>query len=283
MQHPHDEVIPILDFGSQTAQLIARRVREAGAFSVLVSPTIAADELRAMKPRGIILSGGPASVYEDGAPACDPAVLELGVPVLGICYGMQLACRMMGARVDRADHREFGRAQLHIVAGNELLRGVPEQTAVWMSHGDQVRELDKADLETIGSTPTCGHAVVRTKADAAHRFFGVQFHPEVTHTPHGIDMLRNFVLRDVRVPGHVEDGRLRGGRERACARAGGRLSCDLRALGRRGQLGGRGAAAQGDRRSAHVRVRRQRAAAQERARAGRGDVPRFTSISICAL
>jgi GMP synthase (glutamine-hydrolysing) len=98
-------------------------VREAGAFSVLMSPTASADELRAMQPKGIILSGGPASVYAEGAPTCDPAILDLGVPVLGICYGMQLACKLMGARIDRADHREFGRAQLHIVAGDVSAAG----------------------------------------------------------------------------------------------------------------------------------------------------------------
>ncbi|MEM7754437.1 MAG: glutamine-hydrolyzing GMP synthase [Planctomycetota bacterium] len=193
MTHPHDEVIPVIDFGSQTAQLIARRVRETGAFSVLLSPSAPVEEIRALKPKGIILSGGPASVYAEGAPTMDPAILELGVPVLGICYGMQLACKMMGARVDAADHREFGRAQLHIAKSGDLLRGVPEHTTVWMSHGDQVAELDKAELEIVGSTPTCPNAVVRTKAGATHVFHGVQFHPEVTHTAHGIDVIRNFV------------------------------------------------------------------------------------------
>src|SRR5690606_23189896 len=98
---PHDEVIPILDFGSQTAQLIARRVREAGAFSLLVHPSMPAEEIAKLKPRGIILSGGPSSVYDEGAPRCDPKIFELGVPVLGICYGMQLACQMLGAKVER--------------------------------------------------------------------------------------------------------------------------------------------------------------------------------------
>ncbi len=229
MQVPHDEVIPVLDFGSQTAQLIARRVRETGAFSVLMSPTASAEEIRALQPKGIILSGGPASVYAEGAPTCDPAILDLGVPVLGICYGMQLACQLMGARIDRADHREFGRAQLHIVEAGSLLRGVPEQTAVWMSHGDQVRELDRADLEVMGSTPTCGHAVVRTKPGAAQRFYGVQFHPEVTHTPHGIDMIRNFVHE---VCGCKGTWRMADFAEEACSRVreqvgSGRVICGL--------------------------------------------------------
>ncbi|MEM1185730.1 MAG: glutamine-hydrolyzing GMP synthase [Planctomycetota bacterium] len=193
MQAPHDEVIPVIDFGSQTAQLIARRVRETGAFSVLLSPQASAEEVRALHPKGLVFSGGPASVYEDGAPTCDPGLLDLGVPVLGICYGMQLACKMMGARVDAADHREFGRSSLAIESPGDLLRGVPEHTAVWMSHGDQVQDLDAAQLEVLGSTPTCWNAVVRSTGDASHRFYGVQFHPEVTHTPHGIDLIRNFV------------------------------------------------------------------------------------------
>ena len=190
---PAGEVVPILDFGSQTAQLIARRVREAGAFSLLVSPTISAAELRAMNPKGIILSGGPASTLEAGAPRMDPAVLELGVPVLGICYGMQLACGMLGAKIVGAHRREFGRANLHIVDGHGFLGAVPERTAVWMSHGDQVEALDPERFTTLASTPTCPHAAVRYEHNGA-RFFGVQFHPEVTHTPHGIDMLRNFLF-----------------------------------------------------------------------------------------
>jgi len=190
---PAGEVVPILDFGSQTAQLIARRVREAGAFSLLVSPTITASELRAMNPKGIILSGGPASTLEASAPRMDPGVLELGVPVLGICYGMQLACGMLGARIVGAHRREFGRASLHIVEGHGFLGAVPERTAVWMSHGDQVEELDPERFTTLASTPTCPHAAVRYEHEGK-RFYGVQFHPEVTHTPHGIDMLRNFLF-----------------------------------------------------------------------------------------
>jgi len=189
----HDEIVPVLDFGSQTAQLICRRVREAGVFSLLVRPDIPPDELRAMRPRGIILSGGPASVYDQGAPAMHPGVLDLGVPVLGVCYGMQLACRVMGADVSRADHREFGRASLDIARPGALFEAIPERTTVWMSHGDQIRGLEAAQLETLASTPTCPFAAVRTRDGASRTFYGVQFHPEVTHTPHGVDMLRNFL------------------------------------------------------------------------------------------
>ena len=194
MQLPHDEVIPILDFGSQTAQLIARRVREAGAFSILMPPDVPLEKLRALAPKGIILSGGPSSVYEDGAPTCDQRLFDLGVPILGICYGMNLASRMLGARIDRAQHREFGRASLHITDRSDLLRAIPESTTVWMSHGDQVAALDQAGLETLASTPTCPHAAVRS-TNPAVPFYGVQFHPEVTHTPHGVDILQNFLYR----------------------------------------------------------------------------------------
>jgi GMP synthase (glutamine-hydrolysing) len=191
---PHHEVIPILDFGSQTAQLIARRVREAGAFSVLVHPSIKSAELRAMKPKGIILSGGPSSVYDAGAPTCDTGIFQLGVPVLGICYGMQLACKLLGGTVTKAEHREFGRANLHITDRGGLLTAIPERTTVWMSHGDQVSALDPSRWKALATTPTCPFAAAKLEDHAKGiRFFGVQFHPEVTHTPHGMDLLRNFV------------------------------------------------------------------------------------------
>ena len=183
------ETVLILDFGSQFAQLIARRVRELGVFSVLVAPGTPIDTLRRLGAKGVILSGGPSSVFEPGAPRCDPAVLDLGIPVLGICYGMQLGCHMMGLEVVAAASREYGRAQLDVRDGAGLLHGVPARTTVWMSHGDQVRDA-KGDLVVLASTDTCPVAAV------AHRtkpFFGVQFHPEVTHTPHGVDILRNFL------------------------------------------------------------------------------------------
>ena len=191
---PHGEVIPILDFGSQTAQLIARRVREAGAFSLLVSPRATAEQIAQLKPKGIILSGGPSSVYESGAPTCDPKLFDLGVPVLGICYGMQLACHLMGMRVEKAASREFGRASLHITDRHDLFGAIPEKTAVWMSHGDQVHASGSTGggLEVLASTETCPLAAVRL-IKGEKRFYGVQFHPEVTHTPHGVDILRNFL------------------------------------------------------------------------------------------
>ena len=192
---PHGEVVVILDFGSQTAQLIARRVREAGAFSLVVHPATPAAKIAELRPKGIILSGGPASVYEAGAPTCDPKIFDMGVPVLGICYGMQLACHLLGFKVDKGDAREFGRAALHIADRKDLFDAIPEKTAVWMSHGDQVHatSADRAGrIEVLASTETCPVAAMRLTGQE-RRFYGVQFHPEVTHTPHGVDILRNFL------------------------------------------------------------------------------------------
>ena len=187
-------VVPILDFGSQYVQLIARRVREAGVFSILVRPDITIEELRTLNPVGIILSGGPSSVYEKGAPQCDPRLFDLNIPVLGICYGMQAACQLLGGKVTSAAHREFGRAQVDILDRKDLLAGIPEHTTVWMSHGDQVSPTTTngiSDFIPLASTPTCPMAAVRHRTKP---FYGVQFHPEVTHTPHGIDILTNFLF-----------------------------------------------------------------------------------------
>lgn len=196
----HDELVVVLDFGSQTAQLIARRIREAGVFSMMVRPDLPAHEIRALNPKGIVLSGGPSSVYEAGAPRCDPAVFDLGIPVLGICYGMQLACQTLGGRVSGGSHREFGRANLHVQDRSDLLSAIPERTSVWMSHGDQVTGLGEAGFETLASTPTCPQAAVRL-ASTGRTFYGVQFHPEVTHTPHGADIIRNFLFEICRCSG----------------------------------------------------------------------------------
>jgi GMP synthase (glutamine-hydrolysing) len=193
----HDEVVPVVDFGSQYVQLIARRVREAGVFSLLVGPNVSVEQLAAMKPKGIILSGGPASVYEDGAPRCDPRLFELGVPVLGICYGMQIGAQLLGAEVHNAAAREYGGVRLKVADHGGLLAGLPNQTTVWMSHGDQVQQLPD-DFLPLAATPTCPYAAVRHRDKP---FFGVQFHPEVTHTPHGFDILRNFLFEICRCRG----------------------------------------------------------------------------------
>ncbi|MCE5325258.1 MAG: glutamine-hydrolyzing GMP synthase [Planctomycetaceae bacterium] len=183
------ETIVILDFGSQYAQLIARRVRENGVYSVLARPDVTLDEIAALNPRGLIFTGGPSSVYETGAPRCRAEVFNLGVPILGICYGMQLACQMLGAEVRSAPSREYGRTTLNVTEGGHFLKGVPAETTVWMSHGDQVRELND-DFVSLAATPTCPIAAVRHKT---RPFYGVQFHPEVTHTPHGREIFVNFL------------------------------------------------------------------------------------------
>ncbi len=184
------QVVPILDFGSQYVQLIARRVREAGVFSLLVAPDTPIEKLAAMQPKGLILSGGPASVYESTAPACDPALFDLGVPVLGICYGMQAACQQLGAKVHRSTAREYGRTTLTIQDATDLLAGIPDHTTVWMSHGDQVDAMPDS-FTPLATTPTCPYAAVRHKQLP---FYGIQFHPEVTHTPHGTDVFNNFLF-----------------------------------------------------------------------------------------
>jgi len=188
---PGTETVLILDFGSQTAQLIARRVRESGVFSLLVSPSISVEEIKRLAPKGIIFSGGPASVFEKGAPTCDPAIFTLGIPVFGICYGMQLMSHLLGGKVESASHREFGRAKIDVKETADLFAGVDAHATVWMSHGDQVTKVP-AGFEVLASTGTCPFAAVR---DSARRFYGVQFHPEVTHTPQGGDMLANFLFK----------------------------------------------------------------------------------------
>jgi len=185
----HDEMIPILDFGGQYTQLIARRVREKGVFSELVRPDISPDELRKLKAKGLILGGGPSSVYEPGAPKCDPKIFEMGIPILGICYGMQLGAQVLGGQVKPAKAREFGRAKLSVTSDDPLVHGLPKDTSVWMSHGDQVQELPK-DFVALATTPTCPFAAARHRS---RPFYGVQFHPEVTHTPRGEQIFQNFI------------------------------------------------------------------------------------------
>jgi len=186
-----EELVVVLDFGSQYGQLIARRVREQNVYCRILSHRTPAAEVRKLSPRGIILSGGPASVYEPGAPRCDEAVFGLGVPVLGICYGMQLGCQVLGGKVARGDKREYGRARLEVLEHEPLFSGLPEELTVWMSHGDQVSPTGERFV-SLGRTDTCPVAAVRS-ADAM--FFGVQFHPEVTHTPHGRHILHNFLYK----------------------------------------------------------------------------------------
>jgi GMP synthase (glutamine-hydrolysing) len=184
------ERVLVLDFGSQYAQLIARRVREQHVYCEIVRHDVTADRIKALAPRGIILSGGPSSVYEAGAPRCDPAIFRLGIPVLGICYGMQLACDALGGHVGRAQAREYGRAVCEVVDADTLFAGVPAQTEVWMSHGDQVDRV-AAEFRPLARTSTCPLAAVR---HTSLPVYGLQFHPEVTHTPAGGTILKNFLM-----------------------------------------------------------------------------------------
>ncbi len=187
-----EELVLVLDFGSQYAQLIARRVREHKVFCRLVRHDLTAERIRELAPRGIILSGGPASVYDPGAPRFDPAILDLGIPILGICFGMQALCQTLGATVRRADHREFGRAAVEVVEAGGLLDQVRgKTTTVWMSHGDQVAASPDGPWQVLASTPTCAMAAVRHKT---HPFYGLQFHPEVVHTEEGAGILRQFLM-----------------------------------------------------------------------------------------
>jgi len=194
------ERVQILDFGAQYAQLIARRVREHHCYCEIVPCTVEPARLRGA--RGLILTGGPASVYAEGAPRCDPEVFRLGIPVLGICYGMQLMAHDLGGRVVRAERREFGKAILEIVDPGELFHGIPARTQVWMSHGDSV-EAPGPGFQTLATTTNTPFAAVR---DAARGLYGIQFHPEVTHTERGRDMLGNFLLRVCRMSGDWQMG-----------------------------------------------------------------------------
>jgi GMP synthase (glutamine-hydrolysing) len=185
----HD-TIAILDYGSQTAQLIARRVRELHVYCELIPWDAPAERFAALDPKGYILSGGPASVYDPGAPRLPDFVLTSGRPVLGICYGMQLLALALGGRVDPAARREYGHADVVIVAEDApLLADLPEEMSVWMSHGDHVVDLPPT-FAPLAITPTS----VAAMGDVARGIYGVQFHPEVQHTPQGRDLLRNFAL-----------------------------------------------------------------------------------------
>jgi len=194
------EIVYVLDFGAQYAQLIARRVREHHCYCEILPCDVPAERLRAA--RGIILTGGPASVYAEGAPRCDPAIFDLGVPVLGICYGMQLMCHLLGGTVVGADRREYGHALLEVVEPDEFFHGIPERTPVWMSHGDRVESAGPG-FDVIAVTTNTPHAAVR---HAEKRLYGIQFHPEVTHTERGRDMLGNFLLRVCRLSGDWQMG-----------------------------------------------------------------------------
>ena len=181
--------IVVLDFGGQYTQLIARRIREQQVFSAILPCSAALSQIRDYEPAGIVLSGGPCSVYDDDAPPCDPGVLSLGVPILGICYGLQWIARTLGGRVERAQRREYGPAELELRNGSPLFAGLPRRLKIWTSHGDHVLDLPPGFHTTGATGPSLAAA-----EDSARRIFAVQFHPEVRHTERGTEILRNFVF-----------------------------------------------------------------------------------------
>ncbi len=183
------EIIAILDFGSQYGQLIARRIREQNVYSQIFPAHTTAEELSRLGIKGLILSGGPASVYDKNAPKCDKEIFELDVPILGICYGMQLGCQVLGAKIAAAQRHEYGRTTLAILEKYDLFANMSDSITAWASHGDQIDKLS-SDFVKLATTDTCPYAAVRHKKK---KFFGVQFHPEVSHTPQGSMILKNFL------------------------------------------------------------------------------------------
>ena len=193
----HTESVLVLDFGSQYTQLIARRVRELGVFSEIHPFNFSLEKIRAFKPSAIILSGGPSSVYDANAPKPDPGIFALGVPVLGICYGLQLIADLLGGKVDPSARREFGLAALTIDRPDDLFEGVNQSTNVWMSHGDALSALPNG-FEPIAHSSNSPICAIR---DPKRKIFGVQFHPEVVHTPEGRKILGNFLSKVVGLKG----------------------------------------------------------------------------------
>jgi GMP synthase (glutamine-hydrolysing) len=181
--------IVILDFGSQYTQVIARRVRECQVYSQILPCATSAAEIKALRPNGIILSGGPASVYAQDAPQPAAAIFELGVPILGICYGVQLMAHHLGGKVEHSAHREYGRGQLHLIAECALFTGLGELVDIWNSHGDKLTKLPRG-FRAVGRTDNSPFAAIE---HPGKRFYGIQFHPEVVHTPRGKEIVQNFV------------------------------------------------------------------------------------------
>ncbi len=192
----------VVDFGAQYAQLIARRVREASVYSEIVHHNITAAEVKAKNPLAIILSGGPSSVYEAGSPQLDKKILELGIPVLGICYGFQILASVLGGRVDATGKKEYGATELRVTAGGEILDGQPAEQICWMSHGDQVMQAP-AGFEVLASTDT---TPVAAFANSEKKIYGVQWHPEVKHSAFGQNVLENFLHKAAGIPATWNSG-----------------------------------------------------------------------------
>ena len=183
--------IAILDYGSQYTQLIARRIRELQVFSEIIPFDTPASKLREDPPQGIILSGGPNSVFEEGAPGIDPEIFKLGIPILGICYGMQLLSQNLGGAVEPGKKREYGKTEISIMPGNDLFTGLPDKFIVWMSHGDRVSKIPNG-FRVSAVSDNCPYAAIR---DESRRFYAMQFHPEVVHTQYGNQILGNFLFK----------------------------------------------------------------------------------------
>ncbi|WP_059049712.1 glutamine-hydrolyzing GMP synthase [Paenibacillus senegalimassiliensis] len=184
-----NEMIVVLDFGGQYNQLIARRIRDLGVYSELLPYNTSVERLREISPKGIVFSGGPSSVYAEDAPRIDPGVYELGVPIFGICYGMQLMAHQLGGKVERAEKREYGKADVDFTESSALTRGLEAKQTVWMSHGDHVTLLPEGFVVDASTE----HAPIAGFAHPDRKMYGVQFHPEVRHSIHGNEMIRNFL------------------------------------------------------------------------------------------
>lgn len=189
MESMNNELILILDFGGQYNQLIARRVREFNVYCEVVPYKISAQEIKAKSPKGIIFTGGPASVYGEGAPKCDPDILQLGIPILGICYGGQLMAEFLGGKVNRAKNREYGKTTLEIKTASPLFKGIEENSVCWMSHTDFIERAPEG-FSVTASTQDCPVAAME---DQYKDLYAVQFHPEVEHTQGGKALIRNFL------------------------------------------------------------------------------------------
>jgi GMP synthase (glutamine-hydrolysing) len=187
----HEEKILLLDFGSQYTQLIARRIRESKVYSEIFPFSASIEKIKDFKPKGIILSGGPSSVYDSGAPIPDLKIFELGIPVLGICYGMQLMAYCLGGKVAKAQKREYGRAELIVEDVKDIFEGIPMKTVVWMSHGDRIERCPPR-FKPIAYT---ANSPVAAMANKGKRFYALQFHPEVVHTAKGFEILKNFLFK----------------------------------------------------------------------------------------
>lgn len=227
----------ILDFGAQYAHLIARRIRECGVYSELIPYNLKAKEITQLRPKGLIFSGGPASVYDKAAPLPDQAIYELGIPILGICFGLQIIVHQLGGEVARADKREYGKATLNISDTSDIFKGLKPKAVCWMSHGDAATKLPRG-FEPIASTENSPYAAIRNKT---RKIFALQFHPEVSHTPQGKKILRNFLFEvcgcraDWRMPSFIkssiEEIKAKVGSERVlCALSGGVDSLTTAAL-----------------------------------------------------